>query len=194
MNCCFESARGGEPSAVEAVVASLRPRLARMAVYYARRSGEDPEDLLQEAWVGLLEALPLLDLRIGSPEQYLIQRARWRLLDAVKRARVRRCLPLDDAVAEGLVDPDGESPAATLGLWEFLGHLKSTQRAVLACLLAGLTWREAGAVLGCTSANIAYHVRQIRSQYEAWSAGRLPSPRLPSREDRCLARLGAGAT
>ena len=36
-------------------------------------------------------------------------------------------------------------------------------------LLAGFTWREAGDALGCTSANIAYHVRQIRRQYEAWS-------------------------
>ena len=32
----------------------------------------------------------------------------------------------------------------------------------------GLTWREAGSVLGCTSANVAYHMRRIRSQYAAW--------------------------
>ena len=90
MKSCYERARAGDPAATEAVVESLRPRLERMASYYARCSGEDPDDLLQEAWVGLLEALPLLDLGIGSPDQYLIQRARWRLLDAVKRARVRR--------------------------------------------------------------------------------------------------------
>ena len=48
-------------------------------------------------------------------------------------------------------------------------RLSVTQRAVLACLLAGLTWREAGDLLGCSSANIAYHVRRIRRQYEAWS-------------------------
>ncbi|HET6453664.1 MAG TPA: class I SAM-dependent methyltransferase [Armatimonadota bacterium] len=29
-------------------------------------------------------------------------------------------------------------------------------------------WREAGNTLGCTSANIAYHVRQIRRRYEEW--------------------------
>jgi RNA polymerase sigma-70 factor (ECF subfamily) len=144
-----------------------------MAAYYARCSGEDAEDLLQEAWVGLLESLPLLDVRIGSPEQYLIQRARWRLLDAIKRARVRRCAPLD----EELVDPLATSPIdravddASLG--EFARQLKPLQRAVLECLLAGYTWREAGRALGCTSANIAYHVRQIRKAYERWLGGPL---------------------
>src|SRR5438093_1442555 len=85
----------GYPAAIEAVVRALRPRLAKMAAYYARCTGEDEDDLLQEAWLGLLQSLPELDLTIGRPEQYLIQRARWRLLDAVKRARVRRCLALD---------------------------------------------------------------------------------------------------
>jgi RNA polymerase sigma-70 factor (ECF subfamily) len=49
-----------------------------MAVHYARCSGEDADDLRQEAWLGLLEALPNLDVRIGDPEQYLVRYARWR--------------------------------------------------------------------------------------------------------------------
>jgi RNA polymerase sigma-70 factor (ECF subfamily) len=145
-----------------------------MAAYYARCSGEDADDLLQEAWIGLLEALPVLDLRIGSPEQYLIQRARWRLLDAVKRARVRRCAPLDEAPADEYSSPVMETALAGACFREFVGQLKSTQRAVLDCLLAGLTWREAGHALGCSSSNIAYHVRQIQRQYHEWNAG--PEP------------------
>lgn len=170
MNHCFERARGGDPAATETIVAALRPRMARMAAYYARCCGEDPDDLLQEAWVGLLEALPALDVGIGSPEQYLLQRARWRLLDAVKRARVRRCTPLDEEAADRLTEPALDSAVAAVSVSEFTARLKATQRAVLDCLLAGLTWREAGHVLGCTSANIAYHVRQIRRQYEEWNA------------------------
>jgi len=155
--------------ATEVVVDSLRPRLARMAAYYARCSGEDPDDLLQEAWLGLLEALPVLDLNIGSPDQYLIQRARWRLLDAVKRARVRRCASLEEEAADRVVDPVTQEAEGAVCVREFAGLLKERQRAILDCLLAGLTWREAGHALGCTSANIAYHVRQIRRQYEEWS-------------------------
>ena len=169
MNSCYERARGGDPAAIDRVVESLRPRLTRMAAYYARCSGEDPDDLLQEAWVGLLEALPLLDLGIGSPDQYLIQRARWRLLDAVKRQRVRRCMALEEDVVDRRMGDAPENAVAAVCAWEFSRLLKTRQRAVLDCLLAGLTWRETGHALGCTSANIAYHVRQIRRQYEEWA-------------------------
>ena len=167
MSYQIASARAGDPAARAAVVEDLRPRLERMAAYYARRCGEDGDDLLQEAWLGLLDALPSLDLRIGRPEQYLIQRAKWRLLDAVKRARLRRCAPLeDDAPPVWALDDALESAAVR----EFSRGLKASQRAVLDCLLAGLTWREAGNVLGCTSANVAYHVRQIRQRYAVWAA------------------------
>lgn len=154
--------------AKEYLVDSVRPRIARMACYYARCSGEDPDDLLQEAWLGLLEALPDLDMGIGTPEQYLIQHARWRLLDSIKRARVRRCAPLDDTDTSGLLPPDPDTAMASACVSEFAGQLKTAQRDVLECLLAGLTWREAGQLLGCTSANIAYYVRQIRRKYEEW--------------------------
>lgn len=162
---------GAAPRAAEAseIVPRLRPRIEKMASYYARRCGEDADDLLQEAWLGLLQALPALDPRIGSPDQYLIKHARWRLLDAVKRARIRRTAPLDDDY--DLAGPGMEEALSTTSVREFASGLKAQHRELLACLLAGLTWRETGRVLGCTSANVAYHVRQIRRQYEAWLAG-----------------------
>ena len=171
MNAVIAQARDKNPDATKTVVDALRPRLSRMAVYYAHRTGEDHDDLLQEAWIGLLEALPNLDLSIGSPEQHLILRARWRLLDAVKRARVRRCYALDDMEATMTDTTElshSEAILSTASVAEFARQLKPTQRDVLKCLLSGLTWREAGDALGCTSANIAYHVRQIQKHYELW--------------------------
>jgi RNA polymerase sigma factor (sigma-70 family) len=153
------------------LVPKLRPRIEKMASYYARRCGEDADDLLQEAWLGLLQALPALDPRIGSPEQYLIKHARWRLLDAVKRARIRRCVALDEEGAECLLPPDADEAHSSASVRDFTGRLKEQHRDLLACLMAGLTWREAGSALGYTSANVAYHVRQIRRQYEAWAVG-----------------------
>lgn len=168
------------PEAAE-IVSRLRPRIEKMASYYARRCGEDADDLLQEAWLGLLQALPALDPRIGSPEQYLIKHARWRLLDAVKRARVRRTLPLEDDYDPPA--PGTEDALDTAHVKDFASGLKAQHRELLECLLAGLTWRETGRVLGCTSANVAYHVRQIRRQYEAWmgEAGTSASGRGTSR-------------
>ncbi len=167
MDSSIALAQQGRQHAVAAVVESLRPRITKMAAFYARRTGHDADDLLQEAWVGLLEALPNLRLTIGSPDQHLIQRARWRLLDAVRRERLRRCVPLDDSPASDLAGQPGISlePAA---MSAFSARLSPTQREVLACLMEGLTWREAGAALGCTSANIAHHVRRIRREYEEW--------------------------
>ena len=168
MKTQFARAQKGEPAAVAAVVEHLRPRLTRMAGHYARCASENADDLLQEAWLGLLDALRELDVEIGSPEQYLIQRARWRLLDAVKRGRVRACLPLEEAAQETLADPDWDQAQGRAAVSDFAGRLKTTQRTVLECLLVGMTWREAGDVLGCSSANVAYHVRQIQRQYRQW--------------------------
>jgi RNA polymerase sigma factor (sigma-70 family) len=163
-------ARDGDPSSKRKVTDALRARLAKMAYHYARCTGEDADDLLQEAWVGLLEALAVVDLDIGSPEQYLIRSARWRLLDAIKRARVRRCLPLDDFDRGCELDSlDADTVLSSACASDFVDSLNPSQRDVLHCLLSGLTWREAGEVLGCTSANIAYYVRQIRQRYVEWA-------------------------
>lgn len=140
-----------------------------MAAFYASRCGEDTDDLLQEAWLGLLEALPELDLEVGQPEHYLIARARWRVLDTIKRERVRRCVPLDD-LFDDIGCPSAPEEAASLACaLDFVSNLKPVQREVLECLTGGLTWREAGERLGCASANIAYHVRRIRERYEEWA-------------------------
>lgn len=168
MLCCFEFARAGDPVAKRQVVESLRPRLEKMAAYYATRTGEDRDDLLQEAWVGLLDALPALDISIGRPDQYLLQRAKWRMLDAVKRARLRRCHPLDESADDVPCNRSGEA-AAKAYVGAFTRRLNRRQRTVLNGLMAGMTWREVGAAMGCTSANVAYYVRQIRAEFEAFS-------------------------
>ncbi|MEI6913967.1 MAG: sigma-70 family RNA polymerase sigma factor [Armatimonadota bacterium] len=170
MNPCLIRARDGDPEAIRDLVESLRPRITSMASYYARRCGEDPEDLLQEAWIGLLEALPEVNIEIGSPEQYLIQRARWRLLDDIKRSRVRRCVPLEQDVADAVPFSGGLEGLDGAFMSQFMVRLKDGQKQVLNGLMSGMTWREVGSQMGCSSANIAYHVRQIRQRFEDWEA------------------------
>lgn len=169
----IERAREGDSDARSAVADSLRPRLERMAAHYARRCGEDADDLLQEAWVGLLDALPGIDTGIGCPRQYLLRRAKWRLLDHVKRSRLRRCAPLEE---EWLPHGEfGEHDALhRASAREFIRQLTPAQRQIVDRLLEGKTWREVGTELGCTSANVAYHMRQIRRLYAAWS-GEMPA-------------------
>ncbi len=51
-------------------------------------------------------------------------------------------------------------------LAELLAALTETQRIVLVRVLRGETWREVAAALGCSGANVAYHVRRIRRAWE----------------------------
>jgi RNA polymerase sigma factor (sigma-70 family) len=165
MNSTPTSASTNTAYALEA----LRPRIDRMARLYARYANEDPDDLQQEAWLGLLEGLRELDASIGDGRQYLIKRARWRVLDAIKRARLRRCASLENAPAD--VAQSGDTcQSGRASAKEFQRLLPRYQREVLSCLLRGMTWRETGDQLGCSSANIAYHVRQIRERYRQWES------------------------
>lgn len=136
------------------------PRLRRMAWYYARRLRLDGDDLLQEACRGLIEGWQKLDPRIGSPPQFLIRCARWRLLSYARKCRRHPTFPLEQDTAQ--TDRELEAMDVALDLESAAHGLTGVQRQVVDCLLAGMTWREAGDAMGCTSANIAYHVRSIR--------------------------------
>jgi RNA polymerase sigma-70 factor (ECF subfamily) len=179
---CRHAARGDD-AAVNKLIVRLTKRIDRLALHYAARCGEDAGDLRQEAWIGLLEALPNVDVRIGDPEQYLIRYARWRLLDAVRRSHRPGHYSLE-ALTESVGDEflnsqstlsnasSAQCPEASVDdgdIHAFVQSLQPTPRSVLRCLMDGQTWRETGSALGCTSANVAYHVRKIRKSYEEWS-------------------------
>jgi RNA polymerase sigma factor (sigma-70 family) len=147
---------------------ALKTRIEKMAAYFGRQCGVDSDDLRQEAWLAVLEMLPHLDLNVGSPEQHLLKRARWRILDSIRWQRRRQHLTLSDVQlhAESYLDPH-----ANVDLGELQAALTTTQRRILRGLLEGYTWREVGALVGCTSANVAYHVRRIREAYARLEAG-----------------------
>ena len=141
-----------------------------MVLHYARRTGEDADDLLQEAWLVFFEALAEVDVGIGQPEHYLLRRTRWGVVDAIRRARRRRAEPLDEAPEP--VDLE----AVDVPLSDFLARLSESQRAVAAGLLAGLTFRELGDRLACTSGNVAYHVQKIREEHARWGEENRTAP------------------
>jgi RNA polymerase sigma factor (sigma-70 family) len=133
---------------------------------YARRTGEDADDLLQEAWLIFFEALAEVDVAIGQPEHYLLRRARWGVIDAIRRAHLRRAAPLDET-------PEPSAQASEVPLSDFLARLPEAQRQVASGLLAGLTFREMGDSLDCSSGNIAYHVQKLREEHARWSGEKI---------------------
>lgn len=146
------------------LIEALTSRIEKMAAYFGRQCGVDADDLRQEAWVAVLEMMPNLDMSVGSPEQHLLKRARWRILDTIRWQRRRQHTPLADLQENTLSYLD---PRSNIDLSQLQSRLTVVQRRILRALMEGYTWREVGTLLGCTSANVAYHVRRIREAYMA---------------------------
>jgi RNA polymerase sigma-70 factor (ECF subfamily) len=169
-------ARKGDVIAQDRLRETLRPRLESLAGYYASRTGMDAADLLQEAWVAVFEALPTVDMNVGTPTQYLLKHARWQILDHIRWNKRRSHDALDDTFAEtvegedsafgnGSIAPGTAEIETKMMVEDLERRLNTRQKAILKGLLDGWTWRQIGDNLGCTSANIAYHVRGIRQAY-----------------------------
>lgn len=146
------------------MIEALTSRIEKMAAYFGRQCGVDADDLRQEAWLAVLEMIPHLDHSVGSPEQHLLKRARWRILDTIRWQRRRQHTALADIQEQSLSYLD---PRSNIDLSQLQARLTVVQRRILRALMEGYTWREAGALVGCTSANVAYHVRRIREAYIA---------------------------
>ena len=159
-------AKAGDHKARRLLAEQLRVRVERMAHYYASRSGEEYEDLLQEAWLTLFQALQDVNFSIGSPSCYLLKRAKWRMLDVIKSNRRRQHASLADfeetypstqnAASDGLAGAE---------CVQLQSHLTEVQRKILLDLMEGCTWREVGARRGFSSANVDYHLKRIRETY-----------------------------
>lgn len=177
MDTVLLRARAGDVAAQETLRERLRPRLESLAGYYAARTGMDAADLLQEAWLAVFEALPTVDLGVGTPAQFLLKHARWQILDHIRWSNRRRCEPLDNLdeglAAWGAAGPAGVSDVeARLLIADLEQRLNRRQKYILRGLLDGHTWRQIGDDLGCTSANVAYHVRGIRQAWGKMTAER----------------------
>jgi len=171
-------ARGGDAVAQDRLRETLRPRLESLAGYYASRTGMDAADLLQEAWVAVFEALPTVDVTVGTPSQFLLKHARWQILDHIRWNKRRSHEALDDSLTETMevsennfaISGASALPSPTdvetkMLVEDLERRLSQRQKAILKGLLNGHTWRQIGDSLGCTSANVAYHVRGIRQAY-----------------------------
>jgi len=157
-------AQTGDSTARQQLATALSPRLSAMARHYARCCQEDYDDLLGEAWCAVFQALDVTNTSIGEPEHFLLKRARWRILDYVKWSRRRRCSDADSyPLADGAADVAPRVVDSAI-LSQISDTLSDTQQVVLNRLLQGETWREVAAHLGCSSANVAYHVKQIRKR------------------------------
>ena len=162
----WQTARAGDSQVIQLLLERLGPRVARLGAYYARRTGVEREELVQEGMLALLEGVGEGGA-VGQGSDAaarLVRLARWRMLDWVRWTRRRAGRVLDEEPA--VLDPTLDEAAERLDVGAFVACLKPRQAQVACGLMAGGTWREVATQMGCSSANLAYHVRQIRATYQ----------------------------
>lgn len=166
----IERAREGDAACREQISEMLRERVVRTAGHYAGLTGMDRDDLQQEMWLGMMLGLQSVDVTIGDPLYYLFLRGKWRLLEAIRRSERERA----DSLDLGTPLPDRTRfEEEVWSRWEALrlaGRLRGPQRDILYGLLDGYLQEELAQSLGCTAANISYHVRKIREGFRALAA------------------------
>ncbi|MCI0547377.1 MAG: sigma-70 family RNA polymerase sigma factor [Candidatus Rokubacteria bacterium] len=131
---------------------------AGLALGLIRRILRDPgaaEDVLQEVFLQIWREAPEYDPRRGSPEAWLVMRAKARAIDRLRsvRRREKTFVPGADEALGRQADPGAQSPAAAAeaqGLVQgALGRLPAAQRRVIElAFFGGLTQSEISAELG----------------------------------------------
>lgn len=170
MKEAIELAREGNKRAQEIVQDALRERVQRTAGHYANLTGLDADDLQQEMWLGICCGLQVVDTTIGEPLCYLYLRGKWRLLEAIRRSNRERADSLDLNLETLCHYALEEEVAATDLAWRFRSQLDEQQRAIFDGLLAGHMQKELAKALGCSAANVSYHVQRIRARFMAIKA------------------------
>ncbi len=163
MHQFIEAAACGDSGARRVLVERLRRSVRHYAVSLSMRTGADRNDLEQEGWVGVFEALREVDVKIGKPQFYLLKKARWRMLDYIRR-RSRNDLVFMENVPERET-----SGSSTMPLFIFFKRLNEKKREILILLQKEYTRREIGGILGISAANVTYHVKQMRKIFRLGS-------------------------
>lgn len=155
--------RAGDPQAVDAVMKLLTPRVQRMGGYYARRTGYERDELVQEGLMAIVEGMSAAAVRFEAPEMHLVRLARWRMLDWIRRSRRRRNAALEQECAA--IDHELAQAGEQMDVNQFVARLSPRQAQIACGLMDGWNWREVAAQMGCSSANLGYHLRKIRAEY-----------------------------
>jgi RNA polymerase sigma-70 factor (ECF subfamily) len=135
----------GDGAAYRALLTALGGILRR---YYMRRIGrDDAEDLVQDALIAIHTRRATYDT--GEPfTPWVYAIARYKLLDHLRRKRVRTAVPLDEA-GDLFAEDESEAALARRDLDVLLGLLPiATQTMIRQVKIEGLTMQEAAARAG----------------------------------------------
>lgn len=159
----FRAARRGDPGALDALLAGLRPRLV---AYFKEQSGTD--DANDWAQVGLTRILDIVRLELQDPAVYLLKvvanlrrlARKERKRDTWRRARVALGYQITAPVPHDLVVERAELIAAVR---EAVEKLSPRLRSVVQRVLEGLRPSDIAAQLQLPPATIRTRLRRARA-------------------------------
>lgn len=171
-----EAAHEGDDMALAELVRRTQPVVWRLCASLG--SGDDVDDLVQETYLRAIRSLG--SFRGESPVlPWLITIGRRTCADHVRRRqRERRLIDRIERVSA----PQTE-PAPPLPVDDLLDHLDEDRRAAFALTqLMGLSYEEAGQVLGCPIGTVRSRVSRARADLLALvSTDEATAPRAPGR-------------
>lgn len=155
----FEQARSGNPKAINTILSRLQPRLAQFVSTKmgAERRWIESGDLVQQVLLESLRILPRLPRHAGyrELEQWLVQTAKTRLIDAWRKYNRRRGESCAPAVCRVADRTSSEGPVTKEDSKQWLRGVVARLRGdysdvVRLCGLDGLTYSEASERLDTT--------------------------------------------
>ncbi len=148
---------------LEEIVGTYAGMVRRIATVYERHP-DRVDDLVQEVWLAVWQALP----RLGKAEKlkpYIARMTQNICVTHVRRALVRKAEPLDDTVPDAAVPVDEATDHARqlLRLTEAVRNLPEPLKAVAGLYLEDIPIKDIAHILGISESNASVRLHRAKT-------------------------------
>jgi RNA polymerase sigma factor (sigma-70 family) len=148
---------------LEEIVEVHAAMVRRIASVYERHP-DRVDDLVQDVWIAVWQALPRLDNQ-ASLKSYIARITQNICVTRIRRSLVRRAEPLSDALADPALPPDeASSQAARLArLVEAVRNLPENLKSVASLYLEDMAIKDIALALGISESNASVRLHRAKS-------------------------------
>jgi RNA polymerase sigma factor (sigma-70 family) len=151
------------PSSRAVVDRIYRDQAAKLRRFFARRGGDDAEDLANDSFVRFMAASAVINERVANPEAYLQEVARNVLRNRARAAFHRSIVDLDLDLEQ---TADSTDPVAALEARDMLARMAAslarlppkTRAIFMAHRLDGVTYAELARIHGLSVKGVEWHM------------------------------------
>lgn len=148
---------------LEEIVEKYASMVRRIATAYERYP-DRIDDLVQEVWLAVWQALPRLD-NPATLKAYIARMTQNICVTHVRRALVRRAEPLDDAVPDGStpIDEATDHARQLARLTEAVRNLPEPLKAVAGLYLEDIPIKDIATILGISESNASVRLHRAKT-------------------------------